>query len=331
MSAGRVHARDLDDFVAECDRLGGVYSPDAASYIADFELEYDTPVDDSLDGFSPEYEAMQHALYRELSGREIDQVANEQMSLDVEASVRGANPYGSTNVDHLAHHARTILTSILVSDLPPGARVLDMGCGWGVSTEMFGFCGCRVHAVDINPAFVEVVARRGWRGHPVTTEVAAFDAIATDERFDLVFFYESLHHAIRPWELLARCATLVKPDGKVTIAGEPVQSEWWREWGLRLGATSVYGIRKFGWFESGWSEPFLAECFRRAGLQLTMMAGIGLRHSAIGVAVPHGSVGPAPSPHWAVPPSPVADRPSVAARLAHRAGRAFRPRRRRRP
>ena len=332
MGVGSVHTSDLDAFVAEVDELGGIAAPAAAAWTADFSMDFDTEVDTTLDGFAPTYAAQQLALYGELSGRTLDQEVNEQTDFAIDEAVNHVNPYVSGDTQRVAHHARTILTSILVTDIPAGARVLDMGCGWGMSTEMFAFSGCDVTAVDINPDFLEVVERRAApRGYPVTTVRSAFDDFTSDEQFDLVFFFECLHHAVDPVHTLQRLAANVAPGGKIAFAGEPVQSLWWPSWGLRLDAQSVYCIHKFGWFESGWSATHLTECFARAGFELTMMTGIGLRHSPIGVAVREGE--PEPSAHWAVPrdpdappPEPVVERhQSPAERVARAIGRRLFP------
>ena len=52
MTAGRVHSSDLDDYVAECDRLGGPQHPNCAAFLSDFELVLDTKVDQTIDPFS---------------------------------------------------------------------------------------------------------------------------------------------------------------------------------------------------------------------------------------------------------------------------------------
>lgn len=316
MGAGVIDVADLDAFVDECDRLGGIATPEARDFVADFSLDFHTPVDTRLDGFSPAYVEQQLALYREVSGREVDQETNEQTPVDLEGLATTANPYGTADVSRMAHHARTILTTVLVADLPHGARVLDMGCGWGLSTEMLGFCGAEVTALDINPSFCELVERRAaTRGLDVTAVNAAFDDFRSDHRFDLVLFYECLHHAILPADLLTRLATLVAPGGKIALAGEPIQTEFWPRWGLRLDPQSVYCIRKYGWFENGWSATHLTACFERAGFELTLFPGIGFMHGEIGVAV-RADEAAAPSAHWAVPLLPEPPSPGRVERLA---------------
>ncbi len=309
MTIGTISSDQLDDYVAEVDERGGLGTEATRELNADFEIELSVDVDQSADPFSAEYIASQEQVYRELSGREIDQDENEITPLDVDELVGRANPYGSTDATFIAKHARTILTSILVSQLPMSAKVLDMGCGWGLSTEMFGFTGCDVTAVDINPLFVDLVSQRAAaRGYQVETVRSAFDEVTVDGLYDLVFFYESFHHAILPWKVLDVVGPLVKPGGKITLAGEPINDYWWKNWGLRLDADSVYCIRKFGWFENGWSADFITECFRRSGFELNLLPGIGLDQTTIGVAtrIGDGVTGISSAPVLATEPDGVA-------------------------
>ncbi len=307
MTLGRLHTDDLDDFVAECDRHGGFVQAEAAGAVREFTLSFSTEVDDELDGYSEEYCRMQLELYREISGRDLDQYANEvHVPIDVDGHVDAPNPYASANVDLMAKHARTILTAVVVSDLPPAAKVLDVGCGWGVSTEMLAWTGCDVTAVDIDPQFIELVTRRAEaRNNLVTTARSSFDDFDTEDRFDLVLFYECLHHAVRPWEIAAKFGAFLEPGGKLTLAGEPIQDRWWKTWGLRLDPMSIYCIRKYGWFESGWSASFITDCFERAGFELTILEGLGILHSPIAVAVRHADDVATPTAHWVVPPVPL--------------------------
>src|SRR5687767_1276209 len=132
MGVGAIRTSDLDAMVAECDRLGGLGTPATEAYLADFRLHFDTRVDQSLDPFSDDYFEQQVALYREISGRRLDQSEGEKTPVDVEAHVRGRNPYNSPDVRFIAKHARAVQACLLVADLSPGAAVLDMGCGWGL-------------------------------------------------------------------------------------------------------------------------------------------------------------------------------------------------------
>jgi SAM-dependent methyltransferase len=286
MGAGRIGPRDLDRVVAECDRNGGFDTPETTAYLADFEYVPETTVDPGLDPFSENYFERQVCLYRELTGRELNQSEGEQTPIDVDTHAAAANPYNRRDIAYVSRHARTVLTALAVANLPPGATVLDVGCGWGLSSEVIAYCGADVTAVDINPRFVELVRRRAGRfGLPIDAVHAEFDTFETDRRYDLLFFYECLHHALKPWETITRLARFVKPDGRIVFAGEPVNSVWWPHWGLRLDAQSVYCARKYGWWESGWSAEFISCCFEKSGFRLELFPEIGLDNGPIGFAV----------------------------------------------
>ncbi|MFO0880935.1 MAG: methyltransferase domain-containing protein [Gemmataceae bacterium] len=276
----------LDSFIAEVDRLGGLGHPQVQPLIRDFTYEPTLSVDQSPDPFSEKYFQAQVALYQELSGRSVNQEEGEQTILNVEKHAAGVNPYADPNVKLISKHMRAIATCMAMADLPPNAAVLDAGCGWGVSSEIMAFCGARVTALDINPRFVELVSKRSARlGLPISPVCSNFDTFTAEPEYDMLFFYECLHHSLKPWETVQRLGRFVKPGGKILFAGEPVNNIWWHHWGMRLDAQSVYCIRKFGWWESGWSAQFIIDCFARAGFTLKLFPHIGLDNGLVGVAV----------------------------------------------
>lgn len=258
-------ADDLDAFVAKSDELGGLHSPQVGPYWAGFEYRPRVVVDQRLDPFSQKYFEQQVALYREISGREIDPEKNELFEFPHEDLVHATNPVGIRHMSIAMHYAR--LSQVLVrANLPHAPRILDMGAGWGLSSEFLATLGARVTAVDINPIFVELIRRRQARnGLDIEAVRGTFDDFEPNLKYDAVLFYECLHHAMRPWDLIERSHKWLCENGQVLFAGEPVGGPWWKHWGLRLDAMSVYCIRKFGWFESGWSKEFISECFWRAG------------------------------------------------------------------
>ncbi len=296
MSAGRITRAQLDAFVAECDRLGGPQHPGCAAYLGDFSYAPSTTIDDTLDPFSPRYLEQQLALYQEIAGRQLDQVAFEQAGVDVDERVAGANPWASDDPGFVVPHALAVLQAVWLAKLPPKAKVLDMGCGLGMSTELLEFIGAEVTSVDINPTFLEVVKQRAAkRQRAVNVVLGAFEDVDVvnigvkvganvGDGYDAVLFYECLHHAVRPWVVIEKLVKVLKPEGKIILSGEPVQRSWWKTWGLRLDPVSVYCIHKHGWFESGWSKEFLTACFTRAGLRLQLYPGLGLGTGAVGIA-----------------------------------------------
>ena len=258
----------LDAFVQTSDEQGGPNSPGCTAYWRDLTYEPSVIVDETLDPFGPEYMAAQLALYHELSGRTLDQAANEQCHFDMPAHVAAANPYGPYDPAAAALHTCRLSRAIMAARPRLGGRVLDMGCGWGLSSEFAAYLGLDVTGVDINPDFVSLVNQRAAvRGTQVRAVNATFDDYVPDRTFDLILFYECLHHAVRPWAVIDRLARSLAPDGAVVLAGEPI-NEAWRHWGMRLEPLSIYCIRKFGWFESGWSLGFIKSVFARADMRV---------------------------------------------------------------
>ena len=257
----------LDAFVRAVDRRGGPNTPACADFWRSATYKPSAALDPALDPFGPEYMAYQLALYRELSGRGLDQAANEMTTFDLPLHVGAANPYGTWDPASIALHLQRLSRAIMAARPPMGGHMLDMGCGWGLSSEVAAYLGLDVTGVDINPHFVSLVNQRAARrGFQVRAVQDTFDGYAPGRPCDLILFYECLHHAVRPWEVIERLSTHLAPGGAIVLAGEPVNAHWWPHWGMRLDPLSIYCIRKFGWFESGWSLPFITGAFQRAGM-----------------------------------------------------------------
>lgn len=264
----KLRQHDLDEFVSKVDSLGGIASPNAQQFVARCEYINSTEVDQSLEPFSGEYVSQQIAVYSEVSGREINPHENELTKFDVELHSNAANPYNHGNPAALAVHFSRLSEAFRCGAQHPGAKLLDMGCGWGLSSEFAAYLGYKVTAVDICPSFIELVRRRAQKnGFPIEVVESGFDDFTPECIYDNILFYECLHHAIRPWTLLSNLSHSLAPGGSVLVAGEPINNLWWQNWGIRLDAVSVYCIRKFGWFESGWSLPFIRRCIDWCGLE----------------------------------------------------------------
>jgi 2-polyprenyl-3-methyl-5-hydroxy-6-metoxy-1,4-benzoquinol methylase len=301
------HTAELDEWVKRCDELGGIQHPNCVDFITHFELKFDTQVSEDLDPTSEAYSAQQVRLYEEIANRKLDQEHNEHAVVpDTTASW---NPYGSNDIRFISKHTRTVLNAVMLADLEPEAWVLDVGCGWGLSTETIGFTGANVHAIDINRDFINLVKQRtATRSLKVKTQFTTFDAFDSNINYDMIFFYECLHHSVSVLNTLSHLSKFAKPNGTMIFAGEPVTRAFWKHWGMRLDPLSVYCMRKFGWFETGWSEDYIRLAFDRIGWKLWLIAGIGLDHGYIGLAVPKNQpdsvlqlrAGKVVPPHWMV-------------------------------
>ncbi len=301
-----VNSDELDAFVQTSDRLGGPGSSATRDYWKDFRYLPRVQVDTRLDPDAGVYMEQMLALYREMSGRTMDLATNELLSFDVQSLVHAYSPYASRPPGELALHYLRLAKIIRGAGLPLGARILDLGCGWGLSSEFLAQLGFQVHAVDLNPQFVALVQQRTRRLNlDVKVERALFEQVEpAAQSVDAALFYESFHHAPDPRPIVRNIAHGLKPGGCLMLAGEPIQEEFWPAWGLRLDALSVYCIRKFGWFESGFSRAYLARLLARHGLlpwfvqdldpQIGLYAyGIKTRRATLDVLSSWG-----PEPQW---------------------------------
>lgn len=280
-------AVDLDAFVELIDKEfgGNLRDPRVQAQWHSLNLQYRTEVDESINPFSDAYFQSQIKLYNEISGRQLDQESGELHPVDVESLIDCPNPQGLNDVAHVSENVRTLSSMLSLACLRPNAHILDLGAGHGVSSEVYAFCGARVHAVDIDPELSKLaVARAAKRSLHISRSVMNFDSLLSldGDSYDAAFFFQSLHHCLRPWELIKKLKLKLVDHGVIGFCGEPIQ-DGWRHWGLRLDLESVYVARKFGWFESGWSLEFIEECFRRNGMELILVEG-GLRGGHIGLA-----------------------------------------------
>jgi ubiquinone/menaquinone biosynthesis C-methylase UbiE len=134
-------------------------------------------------------------------------------------------------------------------------RVLDLGCGEGVSAAWFGELDDAVdwHGVDIEDS-PEVRARRS--NDP---RMASFDGVHLPyppEHFDMIYCDQVLEHVQRPYELLAEVRRVLKPSG--TLVGSVAYLEPYHSF-------SIFNFTPYG----------MCTVMRQVGLQPTL-----IRHSS---------------------------------------------------
>lgn len=276
-------ASDLKQFVAAVDAAGGPFSTEAVPLLQGMHYQPSRLPSPDLDPFSEAYVSAQMDIYREIALRDVDQEVTELTAFDMAKHVASPNPFASDDPSAFSLHYLRLAHAVANAKLPHSPTVLDMGCGWGVSSEFFATLGCQVVAVDINQEFVDLIKQRAQRhGLPINAERSSFENFETTAKFDAIVFYECLHHAIRPWLVIERMKQFLRPQGAIIFAGEPINNQW-ADWGLRLDPLSIYCIAKFGWFESGWSQRFITDCFTRAGLrpEFTSIPDKGIGHICV--------------------------------------------------
>jgi ubiquinone/menaquinone biosynthesis C-methylase UbiE len=112
-----------------------------------------------------------------------------------------------------------------------GARVLEIGCGQGVGTELLldRFGAGKVTALDIDPKMVRRAARR-LRARGDSVEVRLGDGCATgfpDASFDAVVEFAAVHHIPNWRDGLREIARVLRPGGRFVFEDHDVTKHSW--------------------------------------------------------------------------------------------------------
>jgi SAM-dependent methyltransferase len=252
----------LDSELAVAAELFARSEDEARAFLGALALE--PPHGWPADPFSAEYREWTWALYREISGRAVYELANEASPIDVPRAVARPFPYatGSPSVVGEDLEARGFILRCLAGPdarVVPPARVVEFGPGWGNLTIDLLATGYQVTAVEVDRRFCDLLeARRvpGGRLDVVHTDMLSFRPA---DPVDAAVFFECFHHCADHVALLERLHSIVEPDGCVLFAGEPVQ-EMPYPWGPRLDGLSLWSMRTYGWLELGFDPGY----FRRA-------------------------------------------------------------------
>jgi 2-polyprenyl-3-methyl-5-hydroxy-6-metoxy-1,4-benzoquinol methylase/glycosyltransferase involved in cell wall biosynthesis len=112
--------------------------------------------------------------------------------------------YKNEGMDEDTHRHFCDFANIAVTlALPPGSRILDVGCGSGWLSEYFARLGYVAKGIDISPDLIEMSRERVARvpygaDHetPLRCTFAVHDVEAAPlaEKFDAILCYDSLHH-----------------------------------------------------------------------------------------------------------------------------------------
>jgi len=102
-----------------------------------------------------------------------------------------------------------------------GARVLDVGCGGGILSEALAAAGSVVTGIDLAPRVLEVARLHLHEsGVQVDYREISVEALAAEmpAKFDAIACMEMLEHVPDPGSVIAACATLLKPGGRLFLS-----------------------------------------------------------------------------------------------------------------
>ncbi|MFT3806514.1 bifunctional 2-polyprenyl-6-hydroxyphenol methylase/3-demethylubiquinol 3-O-methyltransferase UbiG [Arenimonas sp.] len=184
-----------------------------------------------------------------------------------------------------------------------GARVLDVGCGAGLLSEALAREGAQVSALDLAPELIDIaklhllesglkVDYRLQSVESLADEMAALahpapaafaHPCASSGQFDAITCMEMLEHVPDPLSVLAACAKLLKPGGKLflsTLNRTPAAFAL-----AIVGAEYVARLLPKGThqYESFIKPSELAAWLRETGFELDDVSGLAydpLRHRA---------------------------------------------------
>lgn len=102
-----------------------------------------------------------------------------------------------------------------------GVAALDVGCGGGLLSEALAKAGANVTAIDLAPNLLKVARLHGLEsGIKVGYRQVAVEVLADElpVGFDVITCMEMLEHVPDPAAIVAACARLLKPGGRLFLS-----------------------------------------------------------------------------------------------------------------
>lgn len=102
-----------------------------------------------------------------------------------------------------------------------GARVLDIGCGGGLLSEALAREGAAVTAIDLAPDLLKIAKLHRLESQvEVDYRHVSAEVFATEQpgAFDAITCMEMLEHVPDPASVLAACAALLRPGGRLFVS-----------------------------------------------------------------------------------------------------------------
>ncbi|MFQ5441867.1 MAG: class I SAM-dependent methyltransferase [Thermodesulfobacteriota bacterium] len=160
-------------------------------------------------------------------------------------------------------------------DVKKGDRVLEYGAGVGPISVALARMGCDVSVVDIDENYLKTIEKQNkLYGINIRLKKGLFgENINPGDCYDRILFFEAFHHALEHRKVLAGIYKMLKDDGMIVFAGEPIIEEenlmadyiLPYPWGPRLDGVSLRSMRLFGWCELGFREKYFLALLDKFG------------------------------------------------------------------
>ena len=253
--------KELDEHLAKAAELFATSDDAARRYLAGFEF---AAPELPADPFSEEYAIAQWDLYRRISGRDTYSTSNEETDIDPAGCVAAPYPYSTGSADQVADQLLACGFIIRLLNPQPNQRIVEFGSGWGNLTIPLVMMSVDTTAVEVSPSFGELLRRRAGDNRHLTVVESDMLGFTTRDPFDAALFFESFHHCANHLEMLASLQAIVKNDGMVMFAAEPITHLPY-PWGLRLDGLSLWCTRTYGWLELGFDNHYFQQALERSG------------------------------------------------------------------
>src|SRR5262245_48177200 len=146
--------------------------------------------------------------------------------------------------------------------LPPTpARLLDLGCGTGWTSQFSARAGYDVVGVDIAPSMIRLAEEsrdRAGLGN-LSFVCSDYESLSIRGEFDCAVFFDSLHHADNEGLALRKAYDALKPGG-VCLASEPGR-------GHHTSAVSQHAMERYGVNEKDMPPEHVVTLAREAGFR----------------------------------------------------------------
>jgi ubiquinone/menaquinone biosynthesis C-methylase UbiE/DNA-binding HxlR family transcriptional regulator len=126
---------------------------------------------------------------------------------------------GRLGKDYVPGKSWKSLAEALLRLMPPMV-IADLGAGDGSFSLLLGQNALKVIAVDSSSKMIEVARDQARRHHLKNIDYRLGDMEELpidDEAVDLVFFSQSLHHALHPQQAIAEAVRILRPGGRIAI------------------------------------------------------------------------------------------------------------------
>jgi len=223
----------------------------------------------AMDPYSLAYAEKVGEFMRFLHGSDY-KLVDEGFDHDLSSMLNVGFPYSSRSPSTVGCYLISYGFVIRAMNLPVPSKILEIGCGTGALSIHLARMGYDLTAVDVNRNFANHVEKlcKGLQGK-VTTIVSDMNALDLPPEYDAVLFYESFHHSYDHLATITKAIKFLKPGGMLVLAAEPVLPAQCDilpyPWGPRLDGETLRAIRRFGWMELGFTEPYLFDLLLRNG------------------------------------------------------------------